>query len=90
MIKNRSDIRSLSFVIIAIFLQWYFLFRGHGLFFVFWILVVFQISLVNHNHRHHPVFYARFLNRGLDFLISAIILAPSTRLHAVHVLKSEW
>lgn len=97
-IKNRSDIRSLSFIIIAISLQWWFLFKGFGLFFVFWILIVFQISLVNHNHRHQPVFYASALNRALDFLISAIILAPSTRLHAIHILnhhsdfktKNDW
>lgn len=86
--------------------QWLFLIKCIEVGSIFWIialifvnaLLVFQISLVNHNHRHQPVFSSRSLNRILDFMISIILLAPSTRLHAIHVLnhhsefktKNDW
>lgn len=49
--------------------------------------IKFIICLVNHNHRHTPTFESDILNRLLDLYISISILAPSSRLHFVHVLN---
>lgn len=55
------------------------------LFCVFWgTLNVFLICLLNHNHRHNPIFYSSYLNRIVNICISLCIGAPSTRLHLVH------
>lgn len=40
--------------------------------------------LLNHNHRHHPIFKKNWLNRLTNTWISILIGAPSTRLHLVH------
>ncbi|WP_413289280.1 fatty acid desaturase [Bdellovibrio sp. HCB337] len=50
----------------------------------FGVWVVFLVSLLNHNHHHHPTFHSGILNRVTDILISICIGAPSTRLHLVH------
>jgi fatty acid desaturase len=40
--------------------------------------------LINHNHRHHPIFTNQLGNRLTNIWISILIGAPSTRLHLVH------
>jgi fatty acid desaturase len=43
--------------------------------------------VINHNHRHHPIFRRRVLNRLVNAWISVLIGAPSIRLHLVHHLN---
>lgn len=90
----KADWRSLFFISLAICFQvCVFIFSSHMNFWTLLLLlfinvfIVFQISLINHNHRHHRIFHSNTLNRIVDLVITFLILAPSTRLHAVHVLN---
>jgi fatty acid desaturase len=92
LLKHPSDLRSLSFLTIALVLlfaslalQWQALsVLLYTLSLIAGVTVVFLISLLNHNHQHHPTFYQPALNRTTNILISLCIGAPSTRLHLVH------
>ena len=48
------------------------------------ILAVIICTLINHNHRHHPIFKTNTLNQLFNYLLSLTIGAPSTRLHLIH------
>lgn len=93
--KNKADVRSLGFLVIALIFQLTVVllpFESHNFgtlcfLFILNIVLVFQTALINHNHRHHEIFYSSSLNRILDQIISIILLSPSTRLHAVHLLN---
>lgn len=59
----------------------------------------FWICVINHNHKHAPVFLNESLNSIFEILISISIFAPASRLHAVHMwnhhshyreLDSDW
>lgn len=90
-LKYKEDLRSLSFLTFAFgnlvaslflapekHLLWCLPLIAWGTLMVFWI------TLLNHNHRHHPMFYNSILNRLTDVVISLCIGAPSTRLHVIH------
>lgn len=53
-------------------------------FFIFnsWMILI--VTMINHNHQHLSVFHSPVLNQCLNFVISGFILAPASRLHAVH------
>jgi fatty acid desaturase len=91
-LRRNSDLRSLFFIgftlaqigfFLAIPFSHYTLFTYliSLLFFTFWVVTC---TLINHNHRHHPIFKKNSLNQFLNLLISLTIGAPSTRLHLVH------
>lgn len=40
--------------------------------------------LINHNHRHHPIFNQNLANRFTNIWISILMGAPSTRVHLIH------
>ncbi len=48
------------------------------------IFSVFLVCLLNHNHRHHPIFTISSLNTGLNLFISVCMGATSSRLHLIH------
>lgn len=50
-------------------------------------MAVFTATLINHNHRHLPMFYQPWANRILNYVLTMAMGAPSTRLHAVHMLN---
>lgn len=56
--------------------------------YVFWLFIgvlgSITCCLINHNHRHNPIFKFHLLNRMTSVWISLLIGAPSTRLHLVH------
>lgn len=91
-LRHREDIRSLFFLGVVLCL----LFAVLGIsfsrfsfgFYLFSLAIgtlsVFLISLLNHNHRHLPIFTLHFLNNITNVLISICIGAPSTRLHLIH------
>lgn len=88
-IRRASDIRSLVFIAITfalliITLKTNLTFGDYLLFISilpFWVIVC---SLINHNHRHHPIFKKNIYNNILNIFLSIAIGAPSTRLHLVH------
>ena len=41
-------------------------------------------NLINHNHRHHPIFKKNYLNSLFNLILTIVIGAPSTRLHLIH------
>ncbi len=94
--KNRSDLRSLFFLAVIFLFQLTVLGSTHltalspwmwlGLF-ILNICLVFQASAINHNHRHCPMFLNERPNLWVNGFISLIMLAPSGRLHAVHMLN---
>ena len=45
---------------------------------------MFLCTLINHNHRHHPIYTKSRLNQIFNLLLSFCIGSPSTRLHLVH------
>ena len=51
------------------------------------MIAVFIATLINHNHRHLPMFYQAWANKLLNYVLSVAMGAPSTRLHAVHMLN---
>jgi beta-carotene hydroxylase len=53
------------------------------LLFVF-VFAVIICTLINHNHRHHPIFKTNTQNQIFSYLLSWTIGAPSTRLHLIH------
>lgn len=92
LLRRSSDQRSLIFVFFAIGLMLFSLsldllefsfFGFFALFFfnIFWVVVC---TLINHNHRHHPIFTKNSYNQIFNYLLSLAIGAPSTRLHLVH------
>lgn len=92
--KRKEDLRSLAFVATVLAFQLWVVFASAGLntvtlaaLFLLNIFLVFIISLVNHNHRHCVIFKSTFWNEITNIAISFIILAPSARLHAVHLLN---
>ncbi|MGZ3790066.1 MAG: fatty acid desaturase [Bacteriovorax sp.] len=91
-LRRNSDLRSLFFITFTLFLMGFSLSLSFNnfslltyllslLFLTFWVVVC---TLINHNHRHHPIFKKNSLNQVLNLLISLAIGAPSTRLHLVH------
>ncbi len=40
--------------------------------------------LINHNHRHYPIFYSHRWNQMLNLWLTVLIGAPSTRMHVIH------
>lgn len=90
--KYQEDLRSLFLLLVAsgsLFAAVRFdyspLSLGVYFFCITWgVLNVFLVCLLNHNHRHNPIFYSSFLNRIVNIFISLCIGAPSTRLHLVH------
>lgn len=94
-LRYQEDLRSLGLLIFSVTLLVSSLFfRPDGMSFLLWpvflvlgILVVFSVSLLNHNHRHHPIFASKILNQILDVMISICMGSPSTRLHLVHHLN---
>ncbi len=51
------------------------------------VIAVFTAALINHNHRHVPIFDSPLMNRIFDKLLTVAMGAPSTRLHAIHMLN---
>lgn len=95
MLRNQKDLRTLMILLLATILSGYMLIlrlSDLSLFsFLFWLLfsslVVFIVSVINHNHRHCSIFSHPLFNRIVDYGITFCIGAPSTRLHQVHVLN---
>jgi fatty acid desaturase len=96
--KKAQDWRSLAFLLLTLGFQWGFIFqqRWFGaqvgvlsavVCFLANVFLVLVTSLINHNHRHCLIFTSSFLNRAMNVLITFGMLAPSTRLHAVHSLN---
>ncbi len=92
LLRRTSDLRSLLFIGFTLFSMLYALslpLNGFNFityllalsFFTYWVFVC---TLINHNHRHHPIFKNNSNNQFLNLLISLAIGAPSTRLHLVH------
>src|ERR1700722_19492929 len=95
MMKYAADIRTVFFLIFI------FLFQA-GLFFVDFSkspvllglaviivnsLLVFIISLINHNQRHVPIFKSSFLNSIVDFSLSLMMGSPAARLSTIHEIN---
>jgi beta-carotene hydroxylase len=89
--RYKEDIRTLVFLVIFLSFQMsvftlYSQLSIWTLLFLFGVNIVLIVitTLINHNHQHVPIFNSSLLNRVVNFMISTIILAPATRLHAVH------
>jgi fatty acid desaturase len=62
------------------------------------MICVFTGTLINHNHRHLSMFRQAWANKLLNYVLTVAMGAPSTRLHAVHMLnhhrcyrtKDDW
>ncbi len=89
--RHKSDIRTiLTLFIFACMQIWliYFWSEFHWpikCFFVLcnsWMILI--VTMINHNHQHLPIFKNDYPNQMVNFVISTFILAPSSRLHAVH------
>ena len=65
-------------------------FFSYIILFSFFIFGVITCTLINHNHRHHPIFKKNLYNQYFNYLISFIIGAPSTRLHLVHHFNHHY
>ena len=50
-------------------------------------LLVFVLTCINHNHRHCEIFFSKFWNEILNIFLSLGMMAPSSRLHAVHAFN---
>lgn len=97
-LRRNSDLRSLVFIGITLFLlvlsltipfknfTWY-TYLLSLFFLIFWVVVC---TLINHNHRHHPLFKKNTYNQFLNLMLSLSFGAPSTRLHLVHHFNHHY
>ncbi|MGB5410528.1 MAG: fatty acid desaturase [Woeseiaceae bacterium] len=94
MLRDVSDVRSLVFLAAILGLETLVVINFNNvptlllplLLFVL-MVAVFIATLINHNHRHLPMFHAPWANRLLNGALTIAMGAPSTRLHAVHMLN---
>ena len=94
MLRNSADIRSVGLLASILGLELSVLLYFHEI--PVWLLppvlivlmfAVFTATLINHNHRHLSVFDQAWANRLLNYVLTVAMGAPSTRLHAVHMLN---
>ena len=93
-LNNTADIRSLGLLAVILGLEVSVIVFFHALptlaliplLFVL-ALAVFTATLINHNHRHLPMFKQPWVNRILNYVLTIAVGAPSTRLHAVHMFN---
>jgi len=92
MLRRQQDIRTILILLWSTIFISYLFYKISGninLFELFFLFIIctfntFIVALINHNHRHHPIFKKEYLNRFTNIWISILIGAPSTRLHLVH------
>lgn len=92
MLRHKDDRRTVYFLVVTSIIYYGLLnihvkYIGIAEFFVYLFLGMMgsiTCCLINHNHRHHPIFINNIYNRLTNIWISILIGAPSTRLHLVH------
>lgn len=94
MLRDVSDVRSLVFLAAILGLEALVVINFNNvpalmLPLVLFVLMigVFIATLINHNHRHLHMFHPAWANRLLNYALTVAMGAPSTRLHAVHMLN---
>ena len=92
MLRELADIRSLGLLVVILSLEVLavVLFRELPILALLVTLLVlavavFTATLINHNHRHLPMFHQAWANKLLNYVLTIASGAPSTRLHAVHM-----
>lgn len=91
-LRRSSDFRSLFLTLLTFFLIIYSLkldFKDLNIFQYIILMIclifgIFTCTLINHNHRHHPIFKKNHYNEAFNLILSLCMGAPSTRLHLVH------
>lgn len=94
MLRNSADVRSIGLLLVILGLEISAVLNFHQVpllllppvIFVL-MIAVFTATLINHNHRHVPTFHQAWANRLMNYVLSVAMGAPSTRLHAVHMLN---
>ena len=93
-LRNSADIRSIGLLAVILLLDVSVLLYFHEIpvllvlpVLIVLMFAVFTATLINHNHRHVSMFNQPWANRILNYILTVAMGAPSTRLHAVHMLN---
>lgn len=93
-LRNTADIRSLGLLAVILGLEVAAIVFFHAVpalalipILIVLAMAVFTATLINHNHRHLSMFIQPWANRILSTVLTIAMGAPSTRLHAIHMLN---
>lgn len=93
-LRKKQDYRAIFLLFTAVFFQTLILFTFYKVNFFLKLIMILISSLLmfwgtlfNHMHRHHPISFNLKINSFINYLITFLINAPSSRLHAVHAFN---